>query len=220
MTIVASGSIAAYFNEAVEDALRSQGISATGGATHYLVSLLADFARPDERAEETLDRPLAFLLDEALHTAAPAERFERLRVLGDGVLYGCGFFGEHFTARGVEKAYLISIGATAYGTASSMLHRRTSPGSSALPESERTTQARSRPERTPNDVFSELAEKFASFVSVLADIADLTLAKGAAGSRGLVRLYERWLQTGSGRIAHELHSQGLLPVRGPKGVVQ
>ena len=202
MTIVAAGSIAGFFNEAVEEAIRSKRVEATGGATNYLVSLLADFARPDERAEETLERPLAFLLDEALHTPIPGERFEKLRILGDGVLYSCGFFGEHFEARGVDTNYLFGIGATAYGSASTVLN------------------ASVKSEKRLPDVFSELADKFASFVSVIREIAEGTLARGAQSSRGLVRVYERWLKTGSERLAKELTSQGVLPVRALKGPVQ
>jgi hypothetical protein len=96
MPIVAARSVSLFFSEVVVDALRVQRVEATEGATRYLVGLLTDYAHPDVRADQTLDRPLTLLLDEAVHVADPAERFERLRTLGDGVLYGCGFFGDHF----------------------------------------------------------------------------------------------------------------------------
>src|SRR5579872_2944578 len=124
MTIVAAESVSGFFHEVVEGAMKARRVDATDGATTYLVALLSDFTRPDSRAEETLDRPLAFLLDEALHTSVLAERFERLRVLGDGVLYGCGFSGDHFEARGVDQNYLVGIGATAYSTASSLVRAK------------------------------------------------------------------------------------------------
>src|SRR5690242_20211487 len=120
-SILAKGSVADFFSEAVDTAIKTRGVDATGGATTYLVALLADFAKPDSRAEETLDRPLAFLLDEALHAVQPADRFDRLRILGDGVLYTCGFFSDHFEARGVDQKYLVGIGTIAYGAASSLL---------------------------------------------------------------------------------------------------
>ena len=126
-SLVATVSISGFFHEIVEEAIQTRGVTVTAGATTYIVGLLADFARPDGRAEETMDRPLAFLLDEALNTALPAERFERLRTLGDGVLYTSGFFGDHFEARGVEQSYLIGIGQAAYGRASSMLRGGSSP---------------------------------------------------------------------------------------------
>lgn len=204
MSIVATVSITGFFNEIVGDAIRARGIEATTGATRYVVGLLTDYARPDERAEEAMDRPLAFLLDEALNTPQPAERFERLRSLGDGVLYSCGFFRDHFEARGVEQGYLIGIGRTAYGSASSMLHRGSETDVN----------------EAQNDIFAELSDKFGGFVAVIAEVADATIAKGAAGSAGLLKLYERWLRTGSDRIAQTLSSQGLVPTRGPKGTLQ
>jgi hypothetical protein len=198
MAIVAADSVAGFFTEIVEDAMRCRRVDATDGATTYLVALLSDFAKPGQRAEETLDRPLAFLLDEALHAAAPAERFERLRVLGDGVLYTCGFFGDHFEARGVDQRYLVGIGTTAYTNASAMLHVKADSV----------------------DVYGELAAKFAMFVEVLAEVANATIAKGVASSKGLLKLYERWLRTRSDTLAQTLSSHGFVPMTGTKGVLQ
>src|ERR1700733_32111 len=132
MTIVAAQSVSHFFVDVVEDSIRLRGIEATDGATQYLVGLLADYAHPGRRAGEALERPVTLLLDEALRAADPAERFERLRSLGDGVLYGCGFFGDHFEARGVDSKYLQVLGTRAYGAASSMLRR--GPEESAGPD--------------------------------------------------------------------------------------
>jgi hypothetical protein len=197
MPIVAADSVSGFFHEAVGDALKSRHVEASGGATTYLVVLLSDFAKPSALAEATLDRPLAFLLDEALHTVGPAERFERLRTLGDGVLYTCGFFGDHFEARGVDQKYLVGIGSAAYGNASSML----------------------RPAPTDGDVYGELAGNFSAFVDVIAEVANATIAKGMAGPRGLVKLYERWLKTKSGAIEQTLSAHGFVTRGGGKGVL-
>jgi hypothetical protein len=205
MPILATESVSGFFHEVVEDVMRSKRIQATDGATTYLVSLLSDFAKPDNRAEQTLDRPLSFLLDEALHTNELGERFERLRSLGDGVLYSCGFFADHFEARGVDQRYLIGIGMTAYGTASSMLR---------LPNAD--------DESTRNlDIYGELSSKFAAFVEIVAEVADTTIAKGVASSKGMLKLYERWLKTGSNRLAETLASHGFVaPPRGAKRILQ
>ena len=199
--IVATDSVASFFHGVVEDAIKARRVDATDGATSYLVSLLSDYAKPGAGAEEALARPLSFLLDEAMHTPAPAQRFERLRTLGDGVLYSCGFFGDHFEARGVDQGYLIGIGSVAYGAASSML--------------------RVPAEVKQPDIYRELADKFASFVAVLMEIAAASIAQGVAGSRDLVKVYERWLRTGSDRLAKALTSHGFMPTRGnAKGVLQ
>jgi hypothetical protein len=202
MAIVAARSVSHFFFEAVEDAIRVRGVDVTDGAARYVVGLLADYAHPDRRAGEALDRPLTLLFDEALHAAHPAERFERLRTLGDGVLYGCGFFGEHFTARGVDPKYLRGLGTRAYEAAGSMLSRGAAE------------------ESTGPDIFAELADKFDGFVDVLTDVADATIAVGTETSRGLLKVYERWLKTGSDRLAGALTARGVVPTRGPRGVVQ
>jgi hypothetical protein len=200
MTIVAAESVSAFFSEVVDDALKAQRVDATDGTTRYLVSLLADYAHPAGRTEEALERPLTLLFDEALRAPDPGDRFERLRTLGDGVLYGCGFFGDHFEARGVDARYLEGLGTRAYDAARAMLLRG--------------------PESDGYDVFGELANKFAAFVDVLADVADATIAMGTETSSGLLKVYERWLKTGNGRLADVLTSRGVVPTRGAKGVIQ
>jgi len=201
-TIVAAQSVSQFFLEAVDEAIRVRGVPVTEGAAQYLVALLADYAHPDDRAGEALDRPLTLLFDEAVHEPDPAERFERLRTLGDGVLYGCGFFGEHFVARGVDPKYLRGLGTRAYEAASFILVR-------GEPD-----------EATGTHLFTELADKFDGFVDVLSDVAEGTLASSAHDERSLVKLYERWLRTGSDRLAGALTARGVMPMRGPKGTVQ
>ena len=198
--IVAAQSVSNFFGEVVGDAMRARGVGATGGATHYIVSLLADYAHPDGRAGEALARPLTLLLDEALRNPDQGERFEQLRSLGDGVLYGCGFFGDHFEARGVDPKYLHALGARAYGSASSMLRHGTDDGGP--------------------DLFTELAKNFDAFVDVLADVADSTITMGMENPRALLKVYERWLRTGSQRLATALTLRGLMPTRGAKGAPQ
>lgn len=199
MSIVAAESVSEFFAEVVEDAMKAQKVDATDGATHYLVSLLADYAHPGGRTGEALDRPLTLLFDEALHASDPGDRFERLRTLGDSVLYSCGFFGDHVEARGVDPKYLQGLGMRAYQAARSMLLRG--------------------PDNDGTDVFGELAQKFGVFVVVLSDVADSTVAMGTESSRGLLKVYERWLKTGNERLAEVLTSRGVVPTRGPKGVV-
>jgi hypothetical protein len=195
MSIVASASVSDFFEEAVVSAMKLRSVNASDGARSYVVALLADLAKPNSAIERTLDRPLTFLLDEALHTPELGERFDRLRTLGDGVLYTSGFFADHFEARGVDPRYLMGIGRTAYENAGSLL--RTS--SNAPDGVERRL-----------DIFAELSAGFETFVAILADVANATIASGVATSRGLVQLYERWLKTGSERLAAALSSHGFV----------
>ncbi len=198
MSIVASASVADYFEEVVGGAMKSKGVSASEGARSYVVALLSELAKPGSPVERTLERPLTLLLDEALHTSERGERFEKLRTLGDGVLYSSGFFADHFEARGVDTNYVISIGRTAYETAGALI----------VPE-----------KASGPDIFRELANEFTAFVAVIAEIANATLARGAATSRGLVKLYERWLKTRSESLAEALTSHGFVAPRGGGGVL-
>jgi hypothetical protein len=205
MSIVATGSLDGYFGELVGESIRTKGVHASGGASAYLVSLLSDYSHPERSHDDALHKPLGLLLGEALHEPDLGVRFDKLRSLGDGVLYASGFFSDHFAARGVDAKYLEGIGARAYGTASGML--RSSSSTTSLEEAAAAI-----------DIFRELADRFSAFVAVIADVADAALASNASGARQLLRLYERWLKTGSDRIAGALSTQGMLPMRGPKGL--
>ena len=61
MSIVATDSISSYFNDVVEDAMKARHVEATELTTRYIVALLSDFARPDVRAGQALDRPLSYV---------------------------------------------------------------------------------------------------------------------------------------------------------------
>lgn len=196
--ITLSPSISGYFQEVVGEALRSRSIEATEAACSYLVDLLCEYAHPDEQTGSTFAQPLTFLLRDALE-ATGAERFQRLRVLGDGVLYAVGFFGGHIDLKGIQRGYVISVGSTAYQHAAAMLRRAPSVGQGP-------------------DVLAELAEKFERFAEVIGDVADSALASSARDERAVLRMYERWLRTGSSRLAEELGARGLIPVRGAGGL--
>lgn len=202
MSIVATARVEDFFGEIVNEAMKAKGLHASAAARTYLVSLLADLAKPGSPVERTLERPLTLLLDEALHTPQLGDRFEKLRTLGDGVLYSSGFFADHFEARGVDTNYVIGIGRTAYDTAGSLL----------------TTSTTRLDEEGPTDIFKELATRFTDFVAVLTEVANATLARGAATSRGVLKLYERWLKTGSESLAEALFSHGFVAPRGGRGL--
>jgi hypothetical protein len=206
--IVAAGSVDLFFHEIVENALKARSVDVTEGTEHYLVALLSTFTRPDAHAAAH-DKPLAFQLDEALHIPEAGPRFDRLRALGDGVLYSSGFFGDHFEARGIDPNYLVGIGTTAYGAASSMLRGHGTSG----------TDGRERG-RDSVDIFGELAAKFAALVAVLCEVANHTIASGVANAKQVVKLYERYLKTRSPSLEKALTSHGLVPQRGSRGILQ
>ncbi|HEY6079906.1 MAG TPA: hypothetical protein VIW29_13925 [Polyangiaceae bacterium] len=192
-----SANLETFFHDVVDDAMRKKHVEATEAAEYYLVSLLIDYARPAAQATEAFERPLTLLLDEALH-APGQERFERLRVLGDGVLYVSGFFAPHLETRGVEVRYVTQLGARAYDGAGKML--RGASGDAAP------------------DLFFELASNFERFAELLSAVAEKLSLAAAPSSVGLLKLYERWLKTGSEELGSELLERGVLPVRGAGGL--
>jgi hypothetical protein len=69
------------------------------------------------------------------------------------------------------------------------------------------------------ELFEELAHNFTPFTEVLSTLAVGLLARSAPGSdSGALRLYEKWLDTGSSELARALISRGIAPVRGQGGV--
>jgi hypothetical protein len=150
----------------------------------YLVNLLCQYVRidgPDRRAEHT--QPLALRLARAIESAGSEQR-ARLRGIGDFSLFMSGFFSESFRRAAVDIDYYKSMGEYAYGSLS-----------------------RSDDEAFA-EVFGELSRKFVGFVDVLADISEHTTL---ARATDVLRLYERWLRTGSERDGQRLIERGILP---------
>jgi hypothetical protein len=199
--IVTATSMDGFFYEVVDSAIKKRGADVSHATQQYLVGLLADYAHPGAQANATLDKPLTLLLDEARNTPDLGQRFEKMRTLGDGVLYSLGFFGEHFEARGVDASYLVALGASAYQGAGNVLATTSTRDLSVL------------------DIFGELAEKFAAFVGVITEIAHGTIASSTNTAQGLLRAYETWVRTGSDALAKPLAESGLLGAKPTTGIL-
>jgi hypothetical protein len=197
MTIELTGDVNHYFERIVSESIASQRVQSSAAAEYYLVELLSGFAKPGAAADASLDAPLTFLLHDALEQRG-AERFERLRRIGDGVLYLLGFFGGSFTKRGADRGYVLRVGSSAYSHAAVMLRRS---GGGDAPA-----------------VLSELADKFEGFVAVLGDVADSVIAAGSQSDRAMLAIYERWLVTGSRRLQQRLTACGMVPARGTEAM--
>lgn len=131
------------------------------------------------------DEPLALRLASA-QTAAPDERVRSLREIGDTSLYVSGFFSESLERKLIDVDYYIHMGMSAYG----QLARHFGRESSVF-----------------HSMYDELEAKFASFVDVLTEVAE----RSSLTDADLVSLYERWLKTGSERIARRLRARGVIP---------
>lgn len=176
-----------FFREIVESAAEQESVESTDLGLAYVTSLLASYVRLSSKDRALLGESLTLALHRAVG-ASGAERFERLRSVGDAVLYASGFFAEHLSARGVSLPYVRGLGARAYGLAAGTL-----------------TGAR--------DLFQELADRFDNYARLLGAVSDTVAATSAASTpAGTLRLYERWMRTGSPAAADALIERGLLPV--------
>ena len=184
-----------FFEDAVRDAAVARGYDPNAPSTLYLSGILAAYARAQGISREALERPLTIILAEALSETAYAERFSRLRGLGDHVLYVSGFFADHIESRGIAPNFVRSVGKTAYDAAGAMLRRA---GGEA---------------RGP-DVFDELSANFDELAAVLTDVADVLRAESARDPRSVLELYERWARRGSAALAEALARIGVVPTRG------
>lgn len=173
---------AEYFKELVESALVRQHLRAGEHTSYYLVNLLCRFVRLDAKGADH-GEPLALRLARALESGGLEQR-ERLRRLGDFSLFVSGFFSDSLNRRAVDVDYYVSMGEYAYGSLSR------------------------RDEDAFSDVFGELARKFVGFMDVLADVSERTTLSSSAD---VLRLYEKWLRTGSARAGQQLIDRGIVP---------
>ena len=173
-----------FFGEHIAHAMRDLRVETRAETQGYLVDLLSAFA-VSERIH-SLGFTLFDLLKRALE-ASGSHQLARLRELGDSALFLCGFFPDSFDRRGVDRTYVVSMGGRAY---------------LALGQADRDA-ARAA-------VFGELALRFGELAAVLDEVRERTemCTEGA-----IVRLYERWLQSGSPALARRLRRRGLHPQR-------
>ncbi len=182
-----------YFRELVSDVLAHRSLRIQEVTEFYLVNLLAQNLRKDRPNAQIPDdavstEPLAFILKRALEGTREA-RYRHLKRLGDTSLFVSGFFGDSLARSLVDVDYYIAMGERAYD---------------ALREAHGPSGTR--------EVFGELAERFGQFVDLFAEIAEMS---ELSSNRGLLRLYERFLLTGSERVAERLREKGVALFAGP-----
>jgi hypothetical protein len=180
---------ALFFRDQLITAMEHQRVSTSVFTESYLVNLLAAFARGEAlpaREPGFDETPLALLYARALQAA----RFERallLRAAADTALFVSGFFAESLPGGPSDLRYYASLGGRAYAQLSHD-HGREDPSGSS--------------------VFVELSKRFREFVDVLNEISEKTRLSTPLS---VVKLYERWLTTGSARAGALLAEQGIAP---------
>lgn len=184
---VVASSAHEYFREVVTDALSHRRTRVQQATEFYLVHLLARFLEREELFPEAGDgaaegEPLALMLLRALNESRP-RRYQGLKRVGDTSLFLSGFFADSLARSPVDPGYYASLGGRAYDALAS----ERGPAGSA-------------------ETFGELAARFDEFADLFAEIAEM---QDLRSNRGLVRLYERFLNTGSERVAKMLRDRGV-----------
>ena len=170
-----------YFRDLVESALQHQHLTVRTLTSYYVVNLLAGSVHRDRSALAD-DEALGVRFVRALQSGGAAQR-DGLRRVGDTSLFVSGFFSDSLNRGLVDIDYYMQLGERAYG---SLAHSDEALG----------------------DVFDELADKFAPMVDVLAEVSEQTALTSNAD---VMRLYERWLRTGSRRSGSQLVARGIVP---------
>ena len=195
-TLVRDVSPSEFFREEITRAMRHQRVSTSAFTECYLVSLLTACLRTDvlPNAEPGFsETPLAILYARALESSG-VERTRRLRQLGDAALFISGFFADSLDGGAIGHRYYRALGERAYEHLSQREARTHGPG-----------------------VFAELAIQFGDFTDVIAEVSD---ESRSASPTSVVRLYERWLETGSRRAATQLAQRGIAPMKPGSELIQ
>ena len=174
-----------FFKEQVEAACDRQRLHPQPLTSYYVVSLLAEFVHLGKAsAGEAVasGEPLGVKLLRALDSGGSVQR-RGLKQVGDASLFISGFFSDSLRRSLVDLDYYVSLGGYAYR----------SLGTS---------------DDTLSPIFAELSEKFVAFVDVLAEVSARAHLSNDAD---VLRLYEKWLRTGSRRNGNLLAERGIVP---------
>ena len=184
-SVIETKNLRSYFSEELARASENQSIDIDDDVAAYLTHLLADYSNPAQlfdRTEEGVElKPLALHYLSALQADTKEGRHLALRRLGDIALFISGLFPSSLNRKVMDIDYYVAMGGSAYSHLHDVLN---------LP------------------VFADLAERFVSFVDLLAEIAENS---SLSTNQNVMRDYEIWLHTGSPRLLNKLKRQGIVP---------
>lgn len=193
--VIAHTDVRSFFSESVEAAVVNQKIRAGEPTIAYVVNLLTDFIRADglfdNVTEDGARRPLYSMLAEALESPDSTRRNEALKRLGDIALFISGFFPDSLNRSLVDIDYYVAMGGSAYGSLSD------------------NVSSSARRDTGIGGVFQELSDKFQHFVDVLGEVSEQSVQDS---NKDVLRLYQRWVRTGSRRLEARLQALGVQPV--------
>lgn len=183
-----------YFSQVIDDAFFARKIKAENDVRGYLVQVLEHYLDAQnlfekEKVDETGKRKPTTLAEMYL-TAANADihqKIELLKKLGDRSLYISGFFGDSLQRKVVDIEYYVHMGGSAYNILSK-------------------TVDRNDPQK---NIFETISLRFIDFVEALSYISQNTMV---SNNQSLLRLYDRYLQTGSTLAKEKLLEMGIVTI--------
>ncbi len=191
MTIETVPSLMRFFRLRVDETVSRRAIDADDASRDYLAQLLETVGTGS--GADLFDGSLVLRLDDALGRG-PGDQIVALQSVGDAALYLVSFFPEHIARAGLDAGLYINVGRFAYGRAAGILTVRSG---------------------NARNVLTDLGQRFGTYADVLADIAQSSALGGV--TRDVVRLFDRWKQTGSTVALEAMARIGAFPAPGNRG---
>lgn len=180
-----------YFNDVVQEAISARKMVTFPLAKSYIVSVLENYVHTNNLFDAQTENgkltreTLAetFLKAQNAHSSV---KIELLKKLGDVSLYISGFFGDSLSRKIVDVDYYMDMGEVAYGTLAHEIK-----------------------EDTSRKVFEDFSKRFVEYVDLLTTISQKTFVQN---DESILRLYEKYLKTGSELAREMLEEKGIVTV--------
>jgi hypothetical protein len=176
-----------FFTEELKSVMQKRNISAAPQSFEYLVDLMTRFLQSDtfftKNAEGKLEDNVLAQIYAQYVQGTPEVKQIMLRRLGDVCLMVTGFFADSLKRKVVDVDYYCGMGGAAYWQLSCA-----------------PTAGAGKP------VYKELSVRFKTFSDVLGEMSERS---GLQSNGDLLRLYEKWLYTGSDRLKNLLSEHGI-----------
>lgn len=186
-------SLEGFFDSLLRDAMAAEQLKLSDTSSAYLLQLVTEYSGRDAlygvgERDERGTPALASLYQRAIE-AAPRERFNAYRQLGDVALVVAGFFAPHVERRKtVDLRYYADMGAAAY-------HHAAVLAQGAF-----------------QDILGQLSTCFGKVIEVLTRIAEKTTLPVR---KDVGALFDRWsMNPDSEELMRRMLDQGLIPMIG------
>lgn len=171
-----------YFTDLIKEAIQHRKLKASPYVETYLVALLKHFLA----TENLFEKPATTLAEMYLQAQSMDSTLKEitLKKLADRSLYMSGFFSDSLQRKVVDVDYYVNIGGNAYGQLANQVKEDTSA-----------------------HVYKTFSKNFVEYVDVLTYVSQKSMI---TTDQNILRLYDRYLKTGSSIAKEKLIEFGLL----------